>query len=348
MSDLTTIVAEAAGIYGACPTCHLSALARLENYAIGDLERAVGEERSLVRVRAMRRSVHLIGRERLPVVLAATRKELLRSYRAKSKKLGFDYEQAAAGVERALAEGPRSSSEIRAEVDPDREMGWRFSVLLARMAADCRLVRASTTGSWRSDRLTYALWKDRLDEVDPFALDEREARLRLAEDYAGAYGPVELEDLAWWTGWSKTDARAIATEVDLSRHGSALDRLEGLRLLPVWDVLMVAWRRRDRLFDPEHEAFLYDGSGNATSVVLEGGRVVGVWDLGREDDPLEVRVAPLGSWSEARWRRLERQAARITRMIGASDLRIVRCGEPLDLRKAPRNRFLSPLKESSR
>ncbi len=52
----------------------------------------------------------------------------------------------------------------------------------------------------------------------------------------------------------------------------------------------------ERLLAAEHARFAYDRFGDATSVVLDAGRVVGVWDLGPSDDPLAVRVAPLAHW----------------------------------------------------
>lgn len=38
-------------------------------------------------------------------------------------------------------------------------------------------------------------------------------------------------------------------------------------------------RDRARLMDADHEALVYDRGGNATSVVLQDGRITGVWDL---------------------------------------------------------------------
>ncbi len=343
-STLHAVVTESVGIYGTAPTCHLSALARLAGYARGQLDRAIAKDRSLVRVRAMRRSVYIFGHDLLPVALAATRREVLRTYEAPSHKLGVDYERMAARVERSLARGPLPASDIRAAVDPGGAIGDRFAILLGRMAAECRIVRAPATGGWRSDRLTWARWEDWLPDVDPAALDAEEARRRLARAYFGAYGPAGLDDLAWWAGWSKREALAAAEGLDPSTPGAAARRLTGVRLLPVWDVLMVAYRNRERLFPPEHAPFIYDRFGNATSVVLDEGRVAGVWDLGASDDPLAVSVAPLGRWPKRRWDAVGDEVERLGRMLGAREVSVVRRPAPVNLLRAPRNRFLSPLR----
>jgi hypothetical protein len=317
----------------------------MTGFEIDALDRAIEIDRSLVRVRAMRHSVYTFPHDQLVVALTATRREGVQMMKSASRSVGDAYFELATAVESALAdaEGPLPSAEIREKVDSDKKFGGRFSLILARMAVECRVVRATNTGGWRSNRLTYARWADWLPDLDPFVLEEDDARRQLAEIYVSAYGPVELEDLRWWTGWTKTNALAAADELDLGMAGSAMRQLEGVRLLPVWDVLMVAYRNRDRLFDPEHARFIYDRMGNATSVVLDEGRVVGVWDLGRTDDPLMIQVAPLDQWPSRRWDKVEEQAQRIGEMIGASTVEVARIDEPVDLSEAPRNRFLSPL-----
>jgi hypothetical protein len=165
----------------------------------------------------------------------------------------------------------------------------------------------------------------------------------LVERYVAAYGPVTTEDVRWWTGWNKTETLEATDGIDLARQGSALDDLPAVRLLPLWDVLLVAYRDRGRFLDPAYAPLVYDRFGNATSVVLDEGEIVGQWDLGRSDDPLEIKVAPFSDWSEDRWEAVGEQAARIARFLGTDDFTVGRIDEPVDLLDSSRNRFLSPL-----
>lgn len=109
---------------------------------------------------------------------------------------------------------------------------------------------------------------------------------------------------------------------------------------------MVAYRKRDRLFDPSYAPLVHDRFGNATSVVLDSGRVVGQWDLGSSDDPLLIRVAPFSDWPKRRWAAVEEQAGRIGRLIGSASVEVVPIEEPVDLLDSSRNRFLAPLSRS--
>lgn len=96
-----------------------------------------------------------------------------------------------------------------------------YGQLLGRMAAECRIVRSTSAASWRSNRLAYAAWADWLPDLDPLAMDELSAQRELVRRYVAAYGPVDLEDVRWWTGWTKAATVAAADGIDLSKEGNA-------------------------------------------------------------------------------------------------------------------------------
>lgn len=340
-SELRSVIERSVGVYGTAPTCYLSALARVPDLTLGEFNDAIADA-SLVRLRAMRYSVYTMPVELVPVVAAATR-TLARKTNSYRKRVEGQYPEFVSAIESALADGPLPATKLRAAVDPERELGELFNVALGQAAADFRIVRTTTTGTWRSDRFLYARWSDWLPGVDPDGLDDLEARRQLVEWYVGAYGPVDVADVRWWTGWTKAETIEAIDGIDLSQEGEAARLLEGTRLLPVWDVIMVAYRNRDRLFDPSFAPLVYDRFGNATSVVIDKGRVVGQWDLGGSDSPLNIKVAPFSSWSKRLWADVERQADRIATLIDESAVTIKEVDEPVDLLDSSRNRFLAPL-----
>lgn len=338
---LLTVLERSVGVHGTAPTCHLSALARVPGYTLGAFHSAVAEG-ALVRIRAMRYSVYTLPVSLVTMAAAATR-SVAQRMNPHHKRMGRRYERIARAVERALAKGPRSASELREIVDPEREYGDFFNTALRTMTAEFRLVRTTTTGSWRSDRYLYARWSDWLPDVDPNGVDELEAKRELVERYVAAYGPVDVADVKWWTGWTKAESLEATDGIDLTRTGDAASLLEGTRLLPVWDAIMVAYHERNRLLDPSYAPLVYDRYGNATSVVFHEGRVVGQWDLGSDDSPLSLRVAPFAEWSNGIWAGVEGEALRIADLIGASSVSVTPLEEPTDLLDASRNRFLAPL-----
>lgn len=339
--DLVRAVDGSVGVYGTAPTCYLSALARIPDFAIDQFNEAVAAS-ELVRIRAMRYSVHTVSAELVPTVAAAT-KCLVRKMNSYRRRAEPFYEKFANDLDAVLANGPMPAVQIRSRIDPEGMLGDLFSVLMGLAAAQFQVVRTVTTGTWRSDRFLYARWQDWVPGPHPNELDETAAMGELVERYVAAYGPVTVDDVKWWTGWTKAQTLEVTEGVDLSQTGTALRNLGGVRLLPVWDVLMVAYCNRDRLFDPSYSPLIHDRFGNATSVVLDKGRVVGQWDLGGSDDPLSIKVAPFDDWSKRLWNDVEVQAGRIGKLIGTDNVNVIPIDEPVDLLDSSRNRFLAPL-----
>jgi hypothetical protein len=70
---------------------------------------------------------------------------------------------------------------------------------------------------------------------------------------------------------------------------------------------------------------------------------VGQWDLGSDDDPLVIKIAPFSDWPNRRWDDVATQAARIGTLLGTEDIEVRPIDEPVDLLDSSRNRFLAPL-----
>jgi hypothetical protein len=249
-----------------------------------------------------------------------------------------------------------AAAEIRRRLAPtDPAVAENLKYLIARLAADGRIVRARKTGGWRSDRFTYALWDRWVG--GGVAPDPAEARTRLARWYFAAFGPATIEDFRWWSGLTVAATRAAvaAAEPDevetahgpmlaLGPPGGAPPPASAVRLLPVWDTAMIGHADRSRVIDPARAAWAYDRLGNATSVLLVAGRAAGVWQL-VGDDELVARVALFGDVSTQVWENIEGEAERIRTALAAASVQVVRCPLPGPLQSAPRNRFLSPLRD---
>ncbi|MCH8985472.1 MAG: winged helix DNA-binding domain-containing protein [Acidobacteria bacterium] len=108
---------------------------------------------------------------------------------------------------------------------------------------------------------------------------------------------------------------------------------------------MVAYKDRSHIVDDRHLRFVYDAKGNATSGVTHDGRVVGVWDLGKKDEPLHIRVAPLRPWKTSMWNSVEVQIDKIRVFLNQPDVTIERCTDAVDLTTAKKNQHLHPLSE---
>jgi len=303
--DVRTAVDTSAGIYGAAPTSHFSLAARVAGYTQHMLESALVSERSVVRVPAMRSSVYL-----LPSHLALAGIALV-SHRALGwfeKILGMgrpEYERVAARVLEALADSPGTAADVRRRLGNDAPGSPDLSYLLRQMGNEGLLLKTATRGGIRSQSFEYAALDGWIDVSAPLpslgvALDQFVPR------WLTCHGPGSVADLAWWAG-VKLEVAAAALErsdhvaIELEGHDDevwwteeALDAAPlpraGLHLLPVWDVYLMSHRDRRRYLSAEHRPYVVDPSGNVASVIVDDGRVVGIWDI--DDGTLLVGSLP--------------------------------------------------------
>ncbi|HST65666.1 MAG TPA: winged helix DNA-binding domain-containing protein [Mycobacteriales bacterium] len=312
--DVVTATRDLLALHATDPvTVYLSARARVTGHLVPELEKALYDDRVLIRMLGMRRTVFVVPAELAPVVQAACTRTIAARERRKTEQflveggITDDPGPWLASVEAATlaalrARGTALSTELSADVP---ELAARIVVargkayegsqsvasrLLPLLAADGLLVRGRPRGSWTSGG---QYWWSPADDWLPGgfgALPMAEAQVTLARAWLAAFGPAPVADLKWWTGWTLGQARAAvaavgAVAVDLDGvPGVALpDDLDPtpdpepyVALLPGLDPTVMGWQDR-RWFLGEHAAALFDTNGNAGPTLWWGGRVVGGW-----------------------------------------------------------------------
>ncbi|MFH8714158.1 winged helix DNA-binding domain-containing protein [Streptomyces zaomyceticus] len=277
---------------------------------VGDVERALYEDRSLIRMHGMRHTVFVLPSGLAAAVQASTtdpaavreRGTLLKHLAAGSP---LDATWLAETERLVLAElavrGEATGTELGDAVPALRSTyvygkGTRqegvqsvASRVLRVLGMEGRIVRGRPQGSWTSSRFRWA------PAVPHPALDPAEARAELIRRWLGACGPATEADLKWWTGWKVTEVRgalaavgAVPVGLDEGTGFVLPDDLEPVppegagpepwaALLPALDPTPMGWQGRDWYLDPEHRAALFDRSGNIGPTVWWNGRIVGGW-----------------------------------------------------------------------
>ncbi|GAB3563173.1 winged helix DNA-binding domain-containing protein [Amycolatopsis endophytica] len=303
-------------------TVHLSVLART---ALGteDVERALYDERTLVRMLGMRRTMFVVPRGLVPVVQAAcaddiaTRQRKLLLQHLGTAELDGDLDAWLADVEKGayaaleargkafaqqIADGePRLRTEIvMAAGKPYEARGYITNRVLFLLAAQGRIVRGRPRGTWLSTQYAWSTVGAWLPGLEP--LDADQARAELARRWLRTFGPAPVADLKWWTGWTagqvkKALAALRPAEVDLdSGPGIALPgddepvEVPGpvAALLPALDPTPMGWQDRG-WFLGEHQPLLFDRTGNIGPTVWWDGRIVGGWAQ-RPDGEIAIRL----------------------------------------------------------
>jgi hypothetical protein len=323
--DVLTAAADLVGLHATDPvTVYLSATARVEGAKVADVERALYEERTALRMLGMRRTLFVVPVDLAPVVHAACTRAIAVNERRRLVQLvqqGGVADDAARWVEEAneatmralAARGEALASELSADVPALRARvrlaeGKSYAsdsnlttFVLSRLAAEGRIVRGRPRGTWISSQHRWAPTESWFPGGLP-ELPTGGARVELVRRWLTAYGPATVADIKWWTGWTLRDTRAALTgvataEVDLDgATGIVLaGDLEatapvepGALLLPALDSSVMGWAERDWYLGA-HREVLFDRNGNAGPTVWWDGRVVGGWAV-RPDATVAFRL----------------------------------------------------------
>lgn len=311
--DVAAVADSVVALHSSDPaTVYLSAMARMRNPSVAAVERALYDERSVVRHHAMRRTLWVATPDVVRLMhAAATRKLVGPEHRRTARLLSENgvedpdtwLEEARRQVVAALEEhGPMTARALGEKVPALRHKivmapGKSYSAtvsahtrVLLNLGFEGQVVRTRPTGTWVNGAYTYAAMESWL----PGGLDgltETEAARELAERWLRAFGPATTADLQWWAGWTAAttkralaDSGAVEVTLDEGPAWVAADDEDPeppvdpwVALLPGLDPTTMGWKERGWYLPPE-AADAFDRMGNAGPTIWVDGRVVGVWD----------------------------------------------------------------------
>ncbi|GAA2799392.1 winged helix DNA-binding domain-containing protein [Kitasatospora sp. CM 4170] len=325
-------------------TVYLSACARLAEPSAAEVERALYEDVTLVKLLSMRRTIFAVTEGFAPYVSASTARAIAVKERATLLKHlrefaeGWDEARLAEAERAVLAalerRGEATTSELGADVPALRETmlmsaGKPYeakqsvgSRLLRLLASDGHVRRCRPRGSWLSSSYPWApvaQWPD---------VPVREAKAEVVRRWLAAYGPATVEDVKWWTGWTLGDTRTAlgdvgAVDVALAGGGAGLvlpsdtepvpEPEPWAALLPGLDPTVMGWRGREWYLRPEDVPALFDRAGNAGPTVWWCGRVVGGWAQRPDGEVVWRFFSDVGAQAGAA---VEAEAARLAGWLG--------------------------------
>jgi hypothetical protein len=277
----------------------LSIRVRTNGLTREDVRSALEDDRSIVRIWAMRGTIHIVPAEDAgwltdllgPLNLTATHRRLT--------QLGVpetDRPRAVETIRNTLAEhGPLTRVELMEHVARTGvQTAGQASAHLPQLAAIDGHV---CFGPVRGGNPTYALRDDWLGRDLP-RLPRARALAELALRYVRAYGPAAPEDMAAWSGLPLRDARAgwrtVRSEVDEQGDDSA-PAAAPPRLLPAFDTYLLGYRTRDFAVAPEHARRVWPGGGIVRPTVTLGGRAVGTWRQQRRGRRVAIAIEPFAA-----------------------------------------------------
>ena len=325
-ADVAAAARSLVGLHSTDPAAvYLSAWARVAAIRHEDVDRALYDDRTLVKHMAMRRTVWALATPLMPIVQAAASEAI-----AATQRRGLAREIVKAGVsddgEKWVADAEAAAVATLAAIGPaaGRELSIRQPMLQAKitygkgdkaqaigvvtrvmtiLSASGQVTRGRPGGAWNERQPRWVLMADWCpDAVARPALTAAAARAALTRHWLRAFGPATCDDLKWWTGWTVAQTKTAlsdvaAVEVSLDDgFGVVLpDDVEPVAagdpwvgLLPSLDPTTMGWKQRDWYLG-SHRDKLFDPYGNAGPTVWSDGRVIGGWGQ-RLDGEVVVRL----------------------------------------------------------
>lgn len=326
-SDVAAVAHDLAGLHATDPaSIFLGARARTTGLTPGDVERAMYDDRTVLKTLAMRRTMFVVPSTLTSIYQAAAsdavaakeRKQLARLIEQggiASDGAGWLREVGEETV-RALDErGPSTVNELTKALPvlatklqfaegktyaSEISIGSRVVLVLA---AEGRVARSKPLGSWISTQYRWASMASWLGDRAPRPMPVADARAELATRWLRAFGPATEADFKWWTGWTLGDARAAlaatgAVEVMLDGGTTGLVHADDqepvempgpwVALLPALDTTPMGWQQR-HWYLGAHKATLFDTNGNIGPTIWVDGRIAGGWAQ-RKDGTIVTRL----------------------------------------------------------
>lgn len=343
-------------------TPYLSLFNRVINFRKESLDRELLEKR-LVKIRCIRKTVHIIPKENVSIAFSATKESIQINSEKYYKFMGVaesDYEAASKSILELLGNNGMNASEIKKELHSEINL----SPIINYMCDLGILVRGLPKGGWKSNTHTYYRTDKYLPDTNLKEYNQDEARKIVVSQYLSSFGPVTITDVSWWTGFPKTEIKKILDSlsgigyVNISGLGehiiskNDMNQLKNIKennnsqinLLPALDPYIMGYKERERYLDKEYFNYIFDRSGSGTTTIVNNGEIIGVWDF--EDNPNPViKIFMFDGQNISK--EIENNAREIGKFICEKEVMVKICDDMTPLDKRTTGGFMTPLKDSS-
>lgn len=350
-------------------TIYLAISARSPEATIDDIDDALFVRRSLRRTLAMRRTLFVATTEHTPMVersssvdVAAAERRRLEGFLADSgidepgRWLAEVFDSVLAALDVSGPDGADglAARELTAAVPKlgtkivlaggtkHAQTAGATSRVLGLMAVEGHIVRGRPSGGWTTRQYRW----HRRDHWPPdpasAPADAEAASIALLAAWLGRFGPASIDDMKWWTGWTKTKTKGALAAIETAEvaldgqglvgHVLAGDRREvppcdpWARLLPALDPTAMGWKDRDWYLGP-HRAELFDRNGNIGPTVWVDGRIVGGWSQRPDGEVVVELLEPVDGTQRDL---IDQDVERVTRFVGST---VVKPSFPTPLQK---------------
>jgi len=309
------VVNDVVGLHAtAASTPCTSLFNRMKSFERRHLDEEFYVKRNLIRIEAMRGTLFITSAELAPMLYQATRlsERFISKWISRWGLSKSEHQLLSEKLQSILSNGGKTLPEIRKalpkemtrslllKVGNDVYHRTNISIVLNAMMRQGLVISEKHAAMSRiTEANRYRLVHEVYPQLRLESVTSHEAKVILTRLYIKGFGPAAEEDIAWWTGFSKTETKAALSALtsdllylrikefprDYFMLRSDYEQFSKFKpsprcsvsLLPYEDPYTKGYKLRDRLVNLDWEKKAYIGGGVEPTIVVEG-KTVGIWN----------------------------------------------------------------------
>lgn len=305
---------------------------RLKDSTDASIDQAFADG-SILRTHLMRPTWHFVAPEDIRWALKLTAPRVHQASGFMYRQSGLDkatFKKSNATIEKSLRDGKQltrtelASALSKAGIKAD---GFRLGYLM--MYAELEGIICS--GARRGKQFTYVLLEERVPPVK--TLTKEESLAELTKRYFSTRGPATVNDFAWWSGLTVSDAKGgielnqphLASEAadgqtywfDESKSPSKM-KSPAVHLLPNYDEFFIGFKNRGAFMGRLGESNVkMGGSAFLAHLVFINGQLVGGWRRKSATKKVVVALELVAKLTKDERQAIAREVERYGKFLGA-------------------------------
>ena len=351
--NLVKVVGDVCGLHAQAATSpYLALWSRVEGFEDQLLDKALYEDRSLVKTWVMRGTLHIVPSAELPIYNRSLRRMWFEHHGRFMRAPEWpSIEQRRAliypRIMQALTQKPLKRKDLCDKVrfllkddsQPYERLFSGWGGILKETAYEGLTVHAEPC----ERESCFARLGQWLPEIVLNNISEEEAQKQLFIKYLRGYGPATQQDFSLWSGLMAGDAKRAIENTSplleqirvegakgqfwiLKEDRKVLDSIDAdepapTLLLPKFDSTLLGHKDRSRIIKDQHKKLVFKPRvGDIAATVLVDGQIAGTWRHTRKRHTLAVSVRPFGKMAKADLEEVKQQAKELSQYAGVEKL----------------------------
>jgi len=288
---------------------------RLNKFSTFDLQNEITKKTALIKLRCMRKTLHLVSIPMAPIVHNATLNLRLSdciNFYKRNKYSELDIKTVSDLILNIVHTQGCSSFTILKSLKTNYEENF-IKIVIKELWEKGTLCYVNNSQNWQKEYRLYDLTQRVYPNLDLNSIEISDAQEILILTHIDSFGPVTVKDISWWSGLpigtiKKTMSKYKTDIVNVSIEGhnesfymslADYDKYVGfinsdkswISLLAYEDpTLKGYYESRYRYIDKKYYSKLFNRIGEARASIVKNGKVIGIWTWNKETQQIEYKM----------------------------------------------------------